>query len=774
MRVDGLTQRFASAARPLAGLVGWLRVHDPGYGALRRATRAALLMPAMFALGDKVIGEPLLATFAAFGSFAMLLLVDFSGSLRDRLLDQTALGLACAALICLATLVSRTTWLAAVSMAVLAFGVLFAGVLSSVLAGATTSLLLAFILPVSLQGPVSSIPERVEGWGLAAGVSLLAISLLWPAPTRNAVRVAAIETTRALAARLRSDVAYMMGDPADDEPERTHHAAIAVAQQAVQKMQDLFFAAPYRPTALSADARAVVQVIDELRWLNTIVLRSAPKRQSRPASGRVGAVKSAAAEVLADAADLLEDPRRARTALRRSVERMRAALVELEQATTALLPGKSPDGGHDGALAERVVSSFDPSFRAQQLSFIVGQIAHSAELAAAAARRSWMDQLLGRQPEGVHGPLAEAHEQAGAYIERHSLTLQNSVRGAVALALAVLVADLTTVQHGFWVVFGTLAVLRSNALSTGQNILRALAGTTVGFAIGGALVYLIGTDTTLLWTLLPIAILFAGLAPAAISFATGQAAFTLTLLILFNLIAPAGWKIGLVRIEDVALGSAVSLFVGLLFWPRGAGAALHSALARAYGESVRYLTAAVAYGVGCCDPSGPQFPAPQRQALDAAAASHRLDETFRGYLIERGSKRAPLADMAGLVTGVTGVRLAGDAVLDLWHGGQAGGSERSAARRELILAAEHVASWYEHFAASLTGAEQVPDPLAHDEVADGRLIQAVERDLSGSDGHATATGVRVIWTGDHLDGVRRLQEPLAGQARVAVSAQPPR
>ncbi len=773
MGADSLTQRLTSAARPMAGVVGWLRVRDPGYAALRRATRAALLMPAVFALGDKVIGEPLLATFAAFGSFAMLLLVDFSGSIKDRLLDQTALGLACAALICLATLVSRTTWLAALSMGVVAFGVLFAGVLSSVLAGATTTLLLAFILPVSLQGPPSSIPERVAGWGLAAGVSLLAISLLWPAPTRNPVRVAAIETARALAARLRSDVAYMMGDPADNERERTHHAAIAAAQQAVQKMQDLFFATPYRPTALSADARAVVQVIDELRWLDTIMLRSAPKRHSPRASRRVGAVKTAAAEVLADAADLLEDPGRTRTALRRSVERLRAALAELEEVTTALPPGQPPGGDHDGALAERVVSSLDPSFRAQQLSFIVGQIASSADLAAAAARRSWMDRLLGRQPEGVHGPLAEAHEQAGAYIERHSLTLQNSVRGAVALALAVLVADLTTVQHGFWVVFGALAVLRSNAVSTGQNVLRALAGTAVGFAVGGALVYLIGTDTTLLWALLPIAILFAGLAPACISFAGGQAAFTLTLLILFNLIAPAGWKIGLVRIEDVALGCAVSLLVGLLFWPRGAGAALRSALARAYRDSVGYLADAVAYGVGCCDPSGPQFPPPQRKALDAAAASYRLDETFRGYLIERGSKRAPLADMAGLVTGVTGVRLAGDAVLDLWHGGEASG-ERSAARRELILAAEHVASWYERFAASLTGAEQVPDPLARDEVADGHLIEAVERDLSGSDGNATATGVRVIWTGDHLDGVRRLQEPLADQARAAVSAQPPR
>ena len=36
-------------------------------------------MPALFALGEEVIGNPAVATFAAFGSFAMLLLVDFGG-----------------------------------------------------------------------------------------------------------------------------------------------------------------------------------------------------------------------------------------------------------------------------------------------------------------------------------------------------------------------------------------------------------------------------------------------------------------------------------------------------------------------------------------------------------------------------------------------------------------------------------------------------------------------------------------------------------------------
>ncbi|MBV8430649.1 MAG: FUSC family protein, partial [Solirubrobacterales bacterium] len=299
--------------------------------------------------------------------------------------------------------------------------------------------------------------------------------------------------------------------------------------------------------------------------------------------------------------------------------------------------------------------------------------------------------------------------------------------------------------------------------------LRALTGTALGFLIGGLLVYLIGTNTTALWVLLPGAVFLAGLAPAAISFAAGQAAFTLTLLILFNLIAPAGWKIGLVRIEDVALGGAVSLAVGLLFWPRGAAAALGRTLAQAYTQSAQYLADAVAYGVGCCDPSGLAPPPPREQALAAAAASRRLDDAFRGYLAEQGTKPAPLADATALVTGVTGLRLAGDAVLDLWEEGGAAPGDRSAARRELIQSAATMTDWYDRFAASLTRDGGIPIPVPSDRVSDARLVATVAHDLRDADGRSSATGVRVIWTGDHLDAVRRLEETLVGPARAALS-----
>lgn len=745
--------------------LAWLRARDRGFLALRRAGRTAIVMPAMFALGDKVIGNPIVATFAAFGSFAMLLLVDFGGPLRDRLRAQTALALATGLLVCLATLSSRSIVLAAAAMFIVAFAVIFAGVVSSVLAGATTALLLSFILPVSLAGPISSIPDRVAGWGLASGASLLAITLLWPAPARDPLRDAAVAACRSLAARLRSDVARTLGNLGDDE----HATAVTQADTAVRSLRRLFFATPYRPTGLSTATRMVVRLVDELNWLNLIVEQSPPAVDRAPPDRLVCEARAASAAVLESGADLLGDPAGEPDALHSTLGTLREALSKLEIGDTLRLPGASGGAGMtDSPMETRIesfITSLDPSFRAQELSFVVSSIARNVDLAIAADRRSWLQRLLGHAPAGSGGTLVAAQERAATHVDRHSVWLHNSLRGAAGLALAVIAAHLTGVQHAFWVVFGTLAVLRSNALSTGQNVVRLLLGTTIGFVVGAALVALIGTDTTVLWLLLPLAVLLAGFAPAAISFAAGQAAFTLTLLILYNILEPAGWQIGLVRIEDVALGGGISLGVGLLLWPRGAGAALGVALAEAYTASVHYLAGAVEYGMGRCDRSAPSLPVPTPAATRAAAASRRLDDTFRGYLAERGSKTIPLAEVTGLVNGVVGLRLAADAVLDLWERDDAADGDRAPARAELLAGASKMVEWYDDFAAGLTGRGAVPEPLSHDDAANRRLLDAVSHDLRRDDGRASATAARMIWTGDHLDAARRLQRFLVGPAR---------
>src|ERR1700722_16940067 len=89
----------------------WLGQRDRGFAALRRATRAAIVMPAMFALGDKVIGNPQRATFAAIASFATPLLGSFGGPMPKRVQAQAALAVTGGVLVCLDTLASRTAWL---------------------------------------------------------------------------------------------------------------------------------------------------------------------------------------------------------------------------------------------------------------------------------------------------------------------------------------------------------------------------------------------------------------------------------------------------------------------------------------------------------------------------------------------------------------------------------------------------------------------------------------------------------------------------------------
>ncbi len=593
----------------------WLRSRDAGLAALRRAGRAAIVMPAMLALSEKVIGDATMATFAAFGSLAMLLFVAFGGTMRERLQAQIALILTGAVFICLGTLAGQEVWLAAIGMFVAGFAVLFAGVVSSVLAGASTALLLGFILPVTLPGPVSSIPARLSGWLLAGAASLVAIVLLWPAPAQDPLRAPLVRACSLLGRRMRAEVEDMRaGWDADRE---NADAAVADSAAAVQSLRMSFFATPYRPTGLTTSARILVRLVDEFVWLEAILDQMPAGTSAVPAFSAVCNVKLAAADLLEAAAALLDSAMGAPAGLQPGLERLRRARDEMERiAMSALATGSAPaspilagqgpanpapaspapaspapaspapaspapaspapaspapaspapassavDGSAEGTdrSAAEYVSSLEPSFRAQELSFAVSAVAENVQLAVAARQRTWRQQLLGRQPQGAGGVLSSAQQRAGAHVERHSVWLHNSVRGAIALGLAVLVADLTGVQHSFWVVLGTLTVLRSDALSTGQNALRGLAGNIAGFVIGGALILAIGTNSTTLWLLFPLAVLLAGLAPAVISFAAGQAAFTITLLILYNIIAPAGWKVGLIRIEDVAIGCAVSL-----------------------------------------------------------------------------------------------------------------------------------------------------------------------------------------------------------------------
>ena len=293
---------------------------------------------------------------------------------------------------------------------------------------------------------------------------------------------------------------------------------------------------------------------------------------------------------------------------------------------------------------------------------------------------------------------------------------------------------------------------------------------SAGFIVGAALLVGIGTNTTLLWFLLPPAVFLAGVAPAVISFAGGQAAFTLVLVILFNIIQPTGWRVGLVRIEDVAIGVGVSLVVGVLFWPRGAA---RQALAQAYADGAGYLVGTVRSGIS---PRGPGTPAPPAVAGDAARSCGR-----RAGSMTRSARSWPSAVRNG-------------SRLPIWPGWSPGSLDcawrltrystsggPTTATRTATRPPHASRSWARPkrvhelgttgLATTIITGGELPQPLAHDTAADGRLVQAVRRDLLGDDGRASATAIRIIWTGDHLNVVRRMQAAIISPAR-ATAGQP--
>ena len=223
-----------------------------------------------------------------------------------------------------------------------------------------------------------------------------------------------------------------------------------------------------------------------------------------------------------------------------------------------------------------VTSAQDPSFAARALGFAAQTV---AEHVLQVRGSGWQAASLRRWS-------AAAGQLTRQQLDRRSAILRSAVRGAAGLSIAVGLSTALEVQHAFWVVLGSLSVLRSSALGTGVTAVRAVLGTAFGVADrrrraarprhrpGGAVDAAADHDPA-----------SPRIAPT-ISFAAGQAGVHASWSSCCSRSSRRrGCDVGIIRIEDVALGCAVSVVVGALFWPRGAAVALrHRAGRRVRGR----------------------------------------------------------------------------------------------------------------------------------------------------------------------------------------------
>jgi uncharacterized membrane protein YccC len=632
-----------------------------------RALRAAVVMSALFAITDKAIGNQQMATFAAFGSFATLVLSSFSGSWREKLRAHLALAVAGSVLLMIGTAVTSNTALAAIVTVPVAFAVFFAGAAGPNAAGGVTGALLAYVLPAASPGAINMVPDRLAGWWLASVAGTAAVLAFSPRPGGDQLRAAASKLATALADEL---AAALRGAASATQLEDLLAAKRELMAQ--------FDATPYRPTGLTASDEALADCVELLEWCTALVADTVRERADlSEASPADRELLQAAGAVLRDVASMLAggDARPDLAWLERCRAHSHELLGEL---------GPERSGFRESAQVSFHAHTTAAAILALGAAAMAACGLTDAEGIAGPRWSGYLPWRLARRgSDRVSRVAAVARRDASL----RSVWFINSVRGAVALAAAVTVADLSSVQHGFWVVLGALSVLRTNAASTGATALRALAGTAVGFVIGAALLLAIGSNSAALWVALPIAVLVAAYAPGTAPFAVGQAAFTVTIAVLFNLLVPVGWKVGVLRIEDVALGCTVSVAVGVLFWPRGLAGVVGDNLADAYRSGASFLRQAVEWA------SGSRVVAPDT-ASAASTAALRLDDALRAFLAEQGTKHIEKQQLWRLVGGSMRLRLTADAVTRLPPDAPGTGAAREALRHRTST----LSAWYERLA----------------------------------------------------------------------------
>jgi uncharacterized membrane protein YccC len=708
---------------------------EPRFFAIKDALRVALVMPVSFALALHVFDQPAMALFAAFGPMALMVFVQFGGTRRMRLLAYALLTLGGGALIALGTLCSRTPWLATAVMAVLGFAIIFAGVFDAYVAAAQRGAILVFVLAVMVPADPAAIPLRLAGWGLAALLSVSAVLLLWPRRPQSAVREAAGEAALRLAELAEASAG---GD------RQGLAAASTKAGAAIREARRRFVSLPNRPSGSGGRIAALSRTIEHMSWLRPLAARPPGTDQVLALGAEREEIDRGVPAVLRQIAARLQGAPRAAGP---HVEELRAAHRRLGETIVERFRQLPADA--DEAAAS---SDLDEGYRLRQLAFGALQLADDVA-------RTCGDPAPGEGRERARARVAETGRLTRAHATMRSVWFRNSVRGAVGLAVAVLVAQISDLQNGFWVVLGTLSVLRSSALATGTTIVLGLLGTLTGIVLGGLLIAAVGTEPAVLWPLLPIAVFLAGYAMRAVSFAAGQAAFSFVVLVLFNLINPVGWEVGLIRVQDVAIGAGISLLTGLLVWPRGATAVMRGTLAAAYEDAATYLEATIRALLGGADRS-------RLDGLHAYESAQQLDTTLRAYLSEQSAGREGVGELGLLAAGATRLRriaglLAHAQVLVRLR---PVGAElpRVAAARDAFERELHARSeWYRSLAVAI--ADAVPAPRPEDEPPGAAVASAVVLERAPGD-EDVPPGLAIAWAHRHLELLRELEPPLARAA----------
>lgn len=541
---------------------------DPGRFFRNRATgralRVAVVLPAVVG-AFMWAGYPLAGFLAAFAVLTILLMGDFSGPRLERFTSAVWVTAAGSVTLALGALLTDRVWWQVAAALVLGVAVTLLAVMRGFLSKSTVPLLLPFF--IAATEPYGDGPEMFLGWWVGGVVAAVASVVLWPFFPRRVISEAVADAIGAEA----DAVASFWGVGA-----LTPEQARENVDRSLSRVHELFLGRLARPGSAYRRERSLMRLVEETRRMR-LSLRLAYRRLPFAASRPDSDLAIITAQAMADSAHLLRtqgsdlEPFHA---VQRGRGRHRQAVVEQFGALLA-----------DGQTAQ-AQSVGEASFQPRVVS--LNALALTRDVAATHMRGPIPQPTFRGEDLPVVVQASKPWAQIRAELSWRAPWMRNALRLGVALAVALLVVNQLGLERGYWVVLGTLSVLRLDLSGTGRAAGEVILGQLVGFGLAVGLVLIAGDRPVLAWALLPVLAGLQGYLSGNGPVWLQQATFTALVVQLVTISAPET-RVPLVRLEDVLIGIAVAVVVSFLIYPRGLVPKVEEALRQAVTASARYF-----------------------------------------------------------------------------------------------------------------------------------------------------------------------------------------
>lgn len=505
----------------------------------------------------------LLGVFAVTG---LLIIGDFRGPPLPRAVTLLVVSLGGAVMLVFGAYLGTNEVAALVGAAVVGFIVLLGGVYRGQFGRAGIPLLLPFLSEAANPAAIPTLSVSLQAWCVGCLISSVGALVILPDYGRDLEHphfAAAAGAFADLVPQL-----WPVVTPAADVSYSRFAAAMAA-------LDDRWQGDRSRPSRVLARDRAFISVLDYLHQLQALcVTRIQTGAATAPTDVRLPVAIEATARSVA----------------------VSMAQGRPEITVAGLVEERGRQWDHLGVEFTDAVSSRDPhqardvasrNFLLRITSLLTVGLGVQSEVALGGHARTELLRVGAvAMPEWRATPLRLLAQQ----LRPSSPWFRNAARGALALAVALAIARLPMITHGFWIVMGAIGALRFDAMGTGRTVRAAVVGQILGFGVSFSLAYLLHPYPVVLALLIPVAGFLAGVAPPQRLWMP-QAAFTILVVLCLTLVTPQEQGVPITRLEDVLIGLAVSLAVSLLLWPRGVQEHVAVLIAAAADAAADLLTA---------------------------------------------------------------------------------------------------------------------------------------------------------------------------------------